>query len=103
MERNKTLFFNILRVFLAIIFLYLFVNRIDKFFSNEIGTKITIDETGGLVMPSFSICPYSSDNSSVIKPDGNYTAEDIEKLPSLMGAIDAELLIYGPGIIGNIE
>ena len=54
-------------------------------------------------MPSFNICPYSSDNSSVIKPDGNYTAEDIEKLPSLMGAIDAELLIYGPGIIGNIE
>ena len=54
-------------------------------------------------MPSFSICPYYSDNSSGIKTDGNYTAEDVEKLPSLLDVIDAELLIYGSGIIGNIE
>ena len=103
MELNKTLVFNILRVFLAVTFLYLFVNRICKFFSDEIGTKITVDEYGGLVMPSFSICPYNLDNSSVIKLDRNYTAEDVEKLPSLMEVIDIELLIYGAGIIGNVE
>ena len=105
MELNKTLVFNIIRVFLAITFLYLFVNRIRKFFSDETGTKITIDEFGGLVMPSFNICPYYSDNSSgiIIKPDGNYTAEAVETLPSLMKVIDAELVIYGAGMIGNME
>jgi hypothetical protein len=102
-ELNKTLVFNILRFFLATIFLYMFVIGLCKFFSDEIGTKITIDENGGLVLPSFSICPYYSDNSSGINPNGNYTAEDVEKLPSLMDVIDAELQIYGSGIIGNIE
>ena len=102
MELNKTLVFNMLRVFLAITFLYLFVNRICKFFSDETGTKITIDEFGGLVMPSFNICPYYS-SSIIIKPDGNYTAEAVETLPSLMKVIDAELVIYGAGMIGNME
>ena len=54
-------------------------------------------------MPSFSICPYNLDNSSVVKLDRSYTAEDVEKLPSLMEVIDIELLIYGAGIIGNVE
>ena len=105
MELNKTLVFNIIRGFLAVTFLYLFVNRFQKFFSDEIGTKITIDEFGGLVMPSFNICPYYSDNSSsiTIKPDGNYTAEAVETLPSLMKVIDAELVIYGAGMIGHME
>ena len=105
MELNKTLVFNIIRVFLAVTFLYLFVNRIQKFFSDEIGTKITIDEYGGLVMPSFNICPYYSNNSSsiIIKPDGNYTTEAVESLPSLMEVIDAEFVIYGAGMIGNME
>ena len=55
-------------------------------------------------MPSFNICPgLDSDNLSGIKPDGNYTAEDVENLPSLMKVIDAELVIYGAGMVGNME
>ena len=53
-------------------------------------------------MPSFNIYPYSEDSSS-INPNGNYTVEDIEKLPSLMEVMDAELVIYGAGMIGNME
>ena len=92
---NKTLAFNILRFALTVIFLYYFVTGIQKLIRNEIGTKVTVDNKGKSVLPSFNICPYYANNAFSIDMMDNYTAEDVEKLPSLLELLDAELEIYG--------
>ena len=94
LEINKTLAFNILRFVLTAIFLYFFVTGIHKLIRNEIGTKITIDDEEKSALPSFSICPYYTDNKKAIDMTDNYTAEDVEKLPSLLEVLDAQLEIY---------
>ena len=94
LEINKTLAFNILRFVLTAIFLYFFVTGIHKLIRNEIGTKITIDDEEKSNLPSFNICPYYTDNKKAIDMTDNYTAEDVEKLPSLLEVLDAQLEIY---------
>ena len=92
---NKTLAFNALRFVLTVIFLYYFITGIQKLIRNEIGTKITIDDEEKSVLPSFNICPYYTDNKKAIDMTDNYTVEDVEKLPSLLEVLDAQLEIYG--------
>ena len=92
---NKTLAFNALRFALTVIFLYYFITGIQKLIRNEIGTKITIDDEEKSVLPSFNICPYYTDNKKAIDMTDNYTVEDVEKLPSLLEVLDAQLEIYG--------
>ena len=94
LEINKTFAFNILRLGLTVIFLYFFVTGIHKLIRNEVGTKITIDKEKS-VLPSFNICPHYTDNKKAIDMTDNYTAEDVEKLPSLLEVLDAQLEVYG--------